>query len=72
MAIEVTIFCDECSRIGAAAATNGGVMRAHRVRADLAGAGWLCGLPGGMDLCPDCQTPDRVREARKAQPKGER
>lgn len=48
MSLEVTVNCDECSRIITAAKTGA------KARADARRNGARTALPGGRDLCPDC------------------
>ena len=47
MAVEITVYCDECGGIGDA----GGSRRV--VRMDLYKRGWRRGK-GGRDICPKC------------------
>lgn len=48
MSVEVTIVCDGCGTVMAAAKT------AAKARDDLRGAGGRLNQPGGKDYCPDC------------------
>lgn len=46
----VTITCDSCEAVADCAEWTAKVTR-HFARE----AGWLVGLPGGRDICPDCR-----------------
>jgi hypothetical protein len=50
----VTIWCDglESEEEGCVAWTGGDAKTAAQARRGATREGWLCGLPGGRDLCP--------------------